>query len=266
MQKFNSLVKFLQNLTVQAKLKTFYFLLVILIFNFFLLTSPVLSVMKSSDYELQMPNLNFSAGNVSSSGYNLGFTGGQTGSGLYSSTGYRVLAGFWYIKTIIPFTFSLSNQVVDFGSLSAGSPSTATTNITVSAGGAGGYQVTVQEDHQLSVHSIGAIIANTTGDNADISETNAGDWANNTTYGFGYTMYGNDVPAPFPTAAPTGTPTTNYKQFADISNSKIAQVIMTSSAVGKNRSATLLYKINISPSQVTGRYHNVITYIATPSF
>ena len=237
----------------------------ILILGFLLncLHRPANAVMRSSDYELQMPNLNFSAGNVSSSEYKLGFTGGQNMPGPYTSTGYWLGAGFWYIKTIIPFAFSISNTVVDFNVLSVGVASTAATTLTVSAGGAGGYQVTVQEDHELLVDSIGALIANTTGDNGDITESNAGTWQQSTTYGFGYTMYGNDVPTPFPTAAPAGN---SFKQFADISKDKTAQVIMSRNAVGKNRSSTLVYKVNISPVQVAGRYHNVITYIATPTF
>jgi len=231
-----------------------------------LLTSPARAVMRSADYELQMPNLNFSAGSVSSADFKLGFTGGQNAPGAYTSTGYWLGAGFWYIKTIIPFAFSLSNQLIEFGTLSAGVPSTNTTTMTVSVGGAGGYQVTVSEDHQMTIHSIGALIADTTGDNGDISESDSGDWALNTTYGFGYTVYGDDVPSPFPTTAPTGVPDSPYKQFADISKNEIAQTIMSSNAVGKNRSATLLYKINISGTQAAGRYHNVITYIATPTF
>lgn len=219
--------------------------------------------MRSDNYELQMPNLNFSAGNVSSSNYKLGFTGGQTGNGPYNSTGYRVLAGFWYLKTIIPFSFSISNTVIEFGTLTSGLPSTANTDITVSAGGAGGYQVTVQEDHQMSVHSIGAIISDTTGDSGNITESSANAWALNTTYGFGYTMFGNDVPTPFPTAGPAGT---TYKQFADISKNETPQTIMLNNAVGRNRRATLTYKINTSATQVAGRYHNVITFIATPLF
>ncbi|HUW24234.1 MAG TPA: hypothetical protein VMW04_01265 [Patescibacteria group bacterium] len=219
--------------------------------------------MRSSDYELQMPNLNFSAGMTSSNDYKLGFTGGQMAPGEYSRNGFKVLAGFWYLKTIIPFSFSISNQIIDFGPLSAGVPKTATTNLTVSAGGAGGYQVTAEENHQLMVPTTGAIIADTTGDNGDINESNFGTWEQNTTYGFGYTLYGNDVPSPFPTAAPAGN---QFKQFTDISKGETPQVVMLSDQVGKNRIATVTYKINTSASQAAGRYHNVITYIATPTY
>ncbi|HUV72471.1 MAG TPA: hypothetical protein VMW25_05700 [Clostridia bacterium] len=227
------------------------------------LASPAAANMKSEDYKLQMPNLNFTAGSVSSPDYKMGFTGGELIPGEYSSAGYKLLVGFWYLKNIIPFTFTISNQVVDFGTLSSGVPATATTDLTVSAGGAGGYQVTTQENHQLMVYATGALIPDTTGDNSDISEETAGDWALDTTYGFGYTMYGDDVPTPFPTAAPAGN---SYKQFADISKNEDPQVIMSSDKVAKNHTATVTYKVNISASQPAGRYHNVITYIATPTY
>jgi len=248
-----------------SNIKTFTFYATVLIFALCTLhLSEANAVMKSSDYELQMPNLNFSSGNVSSTNYKLGFTAGQNTSGQYTSTGYQLLAGFWYLKSAIPFTFSLSNQVIEFGNLSAGVPATDSTTLTVSAGGAGGYQVTAQENHQVLVNSIGAIIPDTTGDNGDITESTAGTWAQNTTYGFGYTMAGNDVPSPFPSSAPAGN---SYKQFADISRNETAQIIMASSnKVAENRTATLTYKINISSTQSAGRYHNVITYIATPTF
>jgi len=234
---------------------------------FFIATSPISANMHSSDYELQMPNLNFSAGNVSSANFKLGFTGGQNMPGPYSSTGFKVLAGFWYLKTIIPFSFTISNQVINFEPLSIEVPQTATTTLTVSAGGAGGYQVTAQENHQLLVDSLGAIIPDTTGDNGDATESQAGVWTQNSTYGFGYTMHGQDVPTPFPTAAPTpGLQGDDYKQFTDISKNETPEVIMTSANVGKNRTAVVTYKVNISSTQIAGLYHNVITYIATPTY
>jgi len=247
------------------KINLFYLFLIFLSLAVIYLTSikKAIANMSSSNYELQMPNLNFSSGNVSSDNYKIGFTAGQLSPGKYNSEGFRALVGFWYLKTIIPFSFSISNNVVDFGDLSFGEPQTAATTIVVSAGGAGGYQVTVEENHQLLVPSIGAMILDTTGDEGDISENNAGLWANNTTYGFGYTMYGDDVPSPFPSSGPAGN---YYKQFADISKGEIPQIIMSSDKVGVNRTATLTYKVNISPMQAAGRYHNVITYIATPTY
>jgi hypothetical protein len=220
--------------------------------------------MKSPDYEIQMPNLNFSSGSISNPGaYKMGFTGGQTAPGEYSSTGFKVLAGFWYLKTIVPFSFTVSNQLIDFGDLSAGVPKYDTTLLTVSSGSAGGYQVTTQENHPLTVYSTGYSIQDTTGDNGDITEENAGAWAQNTAYGFGYTVHGTDAVSPFPSISPAGN---LYKQFSDISKNEEPEVIMSSNRAVKAHSATVTYKVNIPANQPAGRYHNVIMYIATPTY
>ncbi len=247
------------------KLKFFLFLFLTLILTTYDLILPVRTYanMKSTDYELQMPNFNLSAGNIGSTDFKLGFTAGQNMPGPYAQTGTRLLAGFWYLKSIIPFSFTVSNQVIDFGVLEAEDPKTAATTLTVSAGGAGGYQVTAQENHQPLVDSIGAFIPDTAGDDGDITESHAGTWANATTYGFGYTLYGHDVPTPFPTAGPAGD---TYKQFTDTSKNEDPEVVMISDKVGRNRTATLTYKVNVSSLQSAGRYHNVIMYIATPTY
>lgn len=244
-------------------MKTICIYLYLFVFICLFAYSPTYALMRSDDYELQMPNLNFASGNVSSSGYDLGFTGGQTASGAYSSTGYRALIGFWYLKTIIPFSFALSNQVIEFGTLSSGVPSYGTTTLTVSSGGAGAYQVTAAENRPLRVDTTGAAIPDTTGDNGAATESVSDTWALDTTYGFGYTMHGNDVPSPFPTAAPAGTA---YRQFANLENTETPQVVMSSVNVGKNRIATMTYKVNISAMQPAGRYRNNIIFVATPGY
>lgn len=233
---------------------------------FFLICSfrTVSANMQSDNYVLQMPNLNYASGDIGSSGYKLGFTGGELAVGPYSKTGYKLGAGFWYIKTIIPFSFTVSNSVIEFDVLSTDQPKTDSTTLTVSAGGSGGYQVTTEENHEMMVYSVGALIPDVTGDHNNITEDTAGEWIEDTTYGFGYSLYGHDVVTPFPTAAPPGY--TDFKQFANISKSETPKVIMLSSQVGKNRTASIVYKINISALQSAGRYQNVITYIATPTY
>lgn len=225
--------------------------------------------MTSPNYELIKPNLNFGSAYISGSGKKVGFTGGQLGPGPYDdNTDFKLWAGFWYLKKIIPFTFSVSNSLVEFGTLTTNEPQIGQTTLSVSAGGAGGYQVTAEENHPLMVYSTGAKIKDVTGDNNDISETTAGDWLLSTTDGFGYSLSGDDIPTPFPTRNPNVTPTLiKFKQFADISSgTETPQVIMSSAIVGKNRTLDVFYKVNISAFQDAGRYHNVITYIATPTY
>lgn len=237
----------------------------LIIFIFSLLTfnlRPVQAAMTSTDYQIDMPNFNFVSGNATSANYKMGFTGGETGVGPYSSTGYRVKAGFWYIKSIIPFAFSLTPTSIDFGVLAAGSPKTDTVTLTVSAGGAGGYQVTAQETRPITSSS-GTTIPDTTCDNGNCSESSAQTWSQTTTYGFGYTTFGNDVPTPFPTAGPAGN---QFKQFSNMLLGENPEPVMVSSAVGKNRSSTVTLKINISGTQAAGIYQNQLVFVATPTY
>lgn len=241
------------------KTKVFFFLIL-----FFFFVAPVFGqgIVKSPNYEIQLPGFNSGAGIPTSANYNLNTTIGQIAPGPFSSTGYQVLSGFQYIHSIIPFSFAISSVAIPFGSLTPGTPQTITQTLTVSAGGAGGYQVTARENYPLKISSGSETIADTLCDTT-CSETTAAAWTLTTKYGFGYTMYGNDVPSPFPTTGPAGS---DYKQFADTSNSETPQVVMSSSRVGKSRVATVTYKVNVSAVQEAGEYQNIIYYTAIPSY
>lgn len=216
------------------------------------------STLRSPNFEITFPNLNMGAGLPSSSNYKMGVTTGQTAPGLYGSTGYKVRAGFWYIKSIIPFTFSISDISIDFGTLTPGVPSTQTNTLTVSVGGAGGYTVKVSENNPLK-SAANATIPDTTCDNGACSETTAGVWTQNTTYGFGFNMSGTDIPADFVNAS-------YYRQFADRSLGETAQTIMAGTNVGRNKQATITYKVNISSTQAAGKYQNILSFVATPTY
>src|SRR3989344_628898 len=215
--------------------------------------------MESNSYKIRWPNLNMTSGSKSSSNYNILDTLGQTAPGEYDSTGFKVKAGFPYIKTIIPFSFTISDLSIDFGSLIPGSFATQINTLTVSSGGAGGYAVTAAQNNPLTVQSGAATIPDTTCDSDGCSETTAGVWTNTAKYGFGYNLSGNDVPAAF-------VGSTYFKQFADASQSETAQTVMSSANVGQNRTATVTYKVNVAATQTAGDYENNITYVATPSY
>src|SRR4030042_2970006 len=127
--------------------------ILILSFFFFILTfsSPAVQAtnVSSDNYEILMGNTNMGAGLPSSDTYKLGLTGGQIAPGLYTATGSLVKAGFWYIKSRIPFAFTISDLTIEFGTLTAGTPTTAQNKLSVSAGGAGGYQVTTADSETL---------------------------------------------------------------------------------------------------------------------
>ncbi len=216
------------------------------------------AVIKSPNYEIQMPNLNSGAGIPTSTNYSLNTTIGQTAPGPFSSTGYRVLSGFQYIHSIIPFSFAISSIAIPFGTLLPDTPQTITQTLTVSAGGAGGYQVTARENNPLKIIGSAPTIPDTTC-NTSCSETTAGVWNQTTKYGFGFNMTGNDIPADF-------TDSTYYRQFADTSSAETAKVVMSSTRVYRSRVATVTYKVNISTLQKAGQYQNIIYYTAIPSY
>ena len=241
------------------------FVLIFFVFSLFsilysLFAVPVLgqAEITSPNYIIQMPNLNSGAGLPTSSNYKVSSTIGQTAPGLFSSAGYRVKSGFQYIYSIIPFSFTVSSTSINFGSLIAQTPSTATNTLTVSSGGAGGYQVKASENNPLKIGSTGTTIPDT---NCDIScsETTAGVWTSSSRYGFGFNMSGDDIPADF-------TNSTYYRQFANRDGAESPQIVMSSIYVGTGRQSTVAYKVNISGIQPAGVYNNMITYTAIPSY
>jgi len=237
------------------------FLFLLITFYLLPMTATALAVeqMNSNSYKIRWPNLNMTSGSKSSDNYNILDTVGQTAPGEYDSAGFKVKAGFPYIKTIIPFSFTISDLSMDFGSLAPGIFSTQTNTLTVSSGGANGYAVTASANNPLTIQAGSATIPDTTCNNGSCSETTAGVWDDTTKYGFGYNMSGNDIPAAF-------TDATYFKQFADASFSETAQIVMSSANVGKSRTATVTYKINIAATQTAGDYENALTFIAAPTY
>lgn len=215
-------------------------------------------VIESPNYRIQFPNLNSGAGIPTSTNYALDSTLGQTGPGQFSSAGYIVKSGFQYIHSIIPFSFAIEKIAIPFGNLTPQTPATVTSTLTVSSGGAGGYQVTAKESVPLT-NQASNTIPDTLCDLGTCSETTAGVWAESTTYGFGYNMSGNDIPTAFVNS-------TYFKQFANASTPETAQVVMSSANVGRARQSTITYKVNISNVQPAGTYRNTITFIATPTY
>lgn len=218
--------------------------------------------MSNANYIIEMGNFNTGAGEPSNSNYKATVTIGQTAPGLYSGTNYKVKAGFEYIYPFTPFSFTISQTLIDFGILTPTNPVTRTNLLTVSTDSAYGYEVTGYENHQLLVPSEGSIIPDTTCDTGSCTESVADIWTNTLTYGFGYRcddISGSDCNSDFATS-------TYYKQFADNSKGETEQPIMSDATSGKNRQSQITYKVNVSGTQAAGAYTNVVTYIATPTY
>ena len=213
---------------------------------------------ESANYRIQFPNFNSGAGIPTSDNFNLNSTVGQGAPGLFSSAGYRVKSGFQYISSIIPFSFSISDIQINFGTLTPQTPSTDTSTLTVSAGGAGGYSVKASENHPMRTSDGSNTIIDTLCDTT-CSETAAASWTSSSKYGFGFNMTGDDIPADF-------TNSNYFRQFADRDSAETQKTIMSSVNVGRERIATITYKVNVSSVQPSGIYQNIITFTAIPGF
>lgn len=227
------------------------------------------SYIESDNYKIQLPGFNSGAGIPSSSNYAINSTIGALAAGLFESTNYKVRSGFQYIHTIIPFSFTISDVSIDFGTLNVGIASTQPSTLTVKAGGAGGYSVKAQENHPLAIDNnpSNPTIADTLCDSGPCSETSAQNWSSASTYGFGFNMSGDDIPADFSGG--------KYRQFADAASAEDPATIMTKSGVTWDypnntwpweSQATITYKVNVSATQEAGKYYNLILFTAIPAF
>ena len=232
----------------------------ILAAGFFLLSATfVRANMNSNSFTIQYNNTNMTAGKKTSGTYTVTDTAGQTAVGQYSSAGYLVRSGFQYVYTIGRFTFSISNTIVDLGTVTPGVFQTGNSTLSVSAKGAGGYTVTAHESYPLRVPGTATTIQDTTCNSGTCTESTAAVWTDPSKSGFGYNISGNDVPGAFVDA-------TYFKQFANYSANEPPQIVMSNAATVKNRQATVTYKAAVIGSQAGGTYENHITYIATPGY
>lgn len=231
-------------------------LLVCCLVSLFYAHSAQAETLKSSNYTIRLGNFNMTSGFKSSASYNLTDTVGQIAAEFFSSTGYHVKAGFQYIYTLYDFSFSISSLAINL-SLIPNTFSTASHTLTVSAPGQG-YSVSVYETSKLT-NASSDTIADTTCDSGTCTETSAGVWTTATNNGFGYNLTGNDIAADFVSSS-------YFRPFPDASLSESPAVVMTTTAAGKNRVATVNYKLSPSGTQASGSYTTQIVYIATPVY
>lgn len=224
-----------------------------------LIPSPVRAeTLLSPNYTIRMGNFNITSGLKSSASYNLTDTVGQTVAEFFSSTGYHVKAGFQYIYTLYDFSFSISSIAVTLGSLIPNTFSTASHTLMVSAPGQG-YTVSAYETGKLKKSGTSDTIDDTTCDSGPCTETAATVWTTASNNGFGYNLTGNDVSTDFINS-------TYFRPFPDASLSEPAAVVMSTSAAGKNRIATVTYQVSPSVDQATGSFSTQVVYIATPVY
>lgn len=217
--------------------------------------------MESSLYKIKFGTIDIAGGKKQSDNYSLSDSVGQMAANQFNSSGYIIKAGFQYLYSISPFTFSISQIRINFGTIIPNNPQTQQAVLTVSNPSAYGYQVTAIEEGPMRTLNENSSIPDTNCDGGSntCTETLAKPWTLTSAYGFGYNMTGNDIPTDFINS-------NYYRPFPDRLSNENPAVVMTSNNVGKNRQATVTFKINISPVQPAGSYQTIINFVATPRF
>lgn len=223
---------------------------------------------ESDSYIIDWGNFNITSGRKTSTNYRLTDTVGQNAPGRFTNDGYLVKAGFQYIYDLTsPFSFTISDLSIDFGTLTPNIGTTQTNILTITSPSGHGYQITASENHPLWIDS-SSQISDTTCDANDCSETASGLWTSNSTFGFGFNAIGINS-----SNVATGVGTSDYfanssyfRQFADTSNNEIPQIIMAENSPVKDHRARVSYKVNIDNLQASGSYQNAITFVAVPKY
>src|SRR5690349_15291800 len=115
-------------------------------------TPPILSAavdnMRSNSYIIQFGNFNMTSGEKSSSAYKVTDTVGQTAPGEYTSTGYKVFAGFQYIYALPRFSFRITDLSVELGELQNGVFNTESNSLVITTR-TGGYGILARAENPL---------------------------------------------------------------------------------------------------------------------
>lgn len=226
------------------------------------ITSAFAAEMKSGQYRLNTGSYNISNDKINTD--NKTWQKVSTDSALgFTDTGFISHIGFPYTKTVLPFGLAISNTTFDFGGITMGgkpNPLPAST-LSVAAAGAAGFQVLASQNHPLTIIKGSTTIADTTCDNPDdtCSETIAKPWTDNSQYGFGYNLSGQDIPKDF--LGPT-----YFRHFSDESNQEEPAVVMSSINPDRTSEATITYKVLVPAIQASGIYDNVVTFLAVPGY
>lgn len=247
-----------------------FFLFLFFIFCFLSLIAPVKAQhFSSSNYIIEFGNFNITSGKKSSANYSLTDTVGQIAPGTYTSTGYKLKAGFQSIyDTFNQFSFSIDNLNIALGILVPNVGSTAVNIISISTPSGHGYDIYAQQNHPLS-QDAGPTIPDTKCDSGTCTADLSGSWTSAGTYGFGFNAIGINS-----SSVATGigtsdffTDSTFYRPFATF---PAGQIIMSEPVRTTNpnfrHSARISYKVNVSPAQAAGAYQNAIIFTAVPKY
>lgn len=161
------------------------------------------------------------------------------------------------IPTSTPFSFSVSETLIDFGPISPTDPVLRTNTLSIEDPSKEGFEVIAYEENPLKNISTDTTIPDTTCDSGACNSQDSGLWEAVLTYGFGYRCDSSN------NSCSSGFSQNNfYKQFEkEISGQNAVENQDLQSA-----KVQITYKVNISGTQQPGFYGNTIIFIAVPDF
>ncbi|MFH2136535.1 MAG: hypothetical protein ABII19_02805 [Patescibacteria group bacterium] len=225
----------MKNTFIKVIIITFVFISLIAFWR----TPVSLALMNSESYINWMDSLNFGGEETSSStNYKLQDTLGEIGTGEISSTNYGGLIGFRQAEADPKFTFSISKNSIDFGTLAVGSVYQDSYTVTTTTNALNGYQTTIVEDGNFRT-ALGDDIDDVT----DGTVTAGSEEYGIRTSGAEGQMNGADT-------AITGTP----------------QAVASYSSWINGSTVTVTHKVSISATTAAGYYSHVVTLISTGRF
>lgn len=165
---------------------------------------------------------------------------------------------------------------VPFGTLSTAAnggianPIDAAQQHAITTNAPNGYSLTVYEDALLTSGSntIPDVTCNGGGDTACATPTSNGTWNSTASYGFGYSVVGNNAAG---IADVTSAGVTGYRPFRLASalswpTTTLPVTIMTRTSSTSSSTAYTCYRLNVDTAQVAGFYYNKLYYVATARF
>lgn len=181
----------------------------------------------------------------------------------FEDAGYIIQTGFPYTKSALPFGFAIANTTFDLGPLTKEKQigQMPSTTLTVTTAGAASYQVLASENHPLRIIKGTTTINDTSCDNPDDACTQkiAKIWTDNSKYGLGYNLSGQDIPTDF-------LGSKYFRCFSNEENLEEPAVIMTELNPDREIQATITLKALAPDIQAAGVYDNIVTFLAIPGY
>lgn len=206
-------------------------------------------VMAATDgtYNITIDNVGFAGGEEIGDGtYDLSDTIGTPLVGTGGGVNYKTQDGFWYMVNNT-LELVLDSNTKDLGTVTAGSPNTASTTVTVTTDAAGGYDLLISEDDNMTSSEDGT----TTIDDYTGTIDTPTAWSG---VGFGFTVVsGSGVHSKW-----GASPNNNYAGMTTAGTIFHSKEGYTSG----NDNTVVEYKVDIPGTQRSGVYTNIVTYTA----